>query len=173
MDSSTCPWLTKVNSYSQHLIVDYDCILYTPEISLENKTKKEQNDKMVLFSAKINIESPPDILNDSTLIEDEHDWKEYFFKKYFHDKQFNDDKPIIIEQKRSLFSDILRTVIILLIFAFILIILMLISLFIYKRLQLMKKRKENHQPFPADDAYDNLKTTNMETASDSGTTTDV
>jgi hypothetical protein len=54
---------------------------------------------------------------------------------------------------------------------------MLISLFIYKHIRLIKKKKlfsqEKHQPFPTDDAYDNLKTTTIETASDCGTTTDV
>ncbi len=178
MDSSTCSWLTKVNSHSQYLIVDYDCILYKPELSLtDNNIKKEQNNEnVVLFSAKVNIESPPDLFNDSILIDDEHVWKEYFFKKYFHGKQFNGDKTIIIQQ-RSLFSDIIRTVIILLIFAFILILLMIIALVLYKRITLAKRRKlyeqEKHQPFPADDAYDNLKATAIESASESGTTTDV
>jgi hypothetical protein len=49
---------------------------------------------------------------------------------------------------------------------------MISSLFIYKCIRLIRKRKlynlEKHQPFPTDDAYDNLKTT-----SDNGTTTDV
>jgi cbb3-type cytochrome oxidase subunit 3 len=170
MDASTCPWLTKANSYSQHLTVEYDCIL------LNNTRKTQLNENVVLFTAKVNIESPPELFNDSNLL-DENEWKEYFFKKYFHDKQLNEEKTIVIEQQRSLFSDILRTIIILLIFAFILIILMLISLLIYKRIHTIKKRKlydqEKHQPFPADDAYDNLKTTTIETASDSGTTTDV
>jgi hypothetical protein len=172
MDSSTCPWLTKVNSYSQHLTVDYDCILNKVEI------KKEQNENVVLFSAKINIESPPDLFNDSLLIaDDEYEWKEYILKKYLHGKQFHDNKTIIIQQQRSLFSDIIRTVIILIIFAFILILLMIISLFVYKRIRLIKKRKlyqqEKHQPFPGDDAYDNLKATTIESTSECGTTTDV
>lgn len=168
MDSSICPWLTKTNGYSQHLTVDYDCIL------LNNRTiKKEENDNVVLFSAKVNIESPNDFYNDFNITDDdEAEWKEYFIKKYLQK-----DKTIIIEQKRSLFSDIIRTIVILLIFAVILIFLMLISLFIYKHIRSMKKRKlyelEKHQPFPSDDAYDNLKTTNIETASDSGTATDV
>jgi hypothetical protein len=54
---------------------------------------------------------------------------------------------------------------------------MIISLLIYKRIRLNQKKKlygqEKHQPFPGDDAYDNLKATTMDTASDSGTTTDV
>jgi len=166
MDSSTCPWLTKTNIYSQHLIVDYDCIL------LNNQTKKEQNENVVLFSAKVNIESPPDLFNDSIINNNENQWKEYFFKKYFHGKNLNEEKTIIIEEKHSLFSDILRTIVILLIFAFILILFMLSSLFIYKCIRLIRKRKlynqEKHQPFPIDDAYDNLKT-----SSDNGTTTDV
>jgi hypothetical protein len=167
MDSSTCPWLKKINIYSQYLIINYDCIL------LNNQTKKEQlNENVVLFSAKVNIESPPDLFNDSILNKNENEWKEYFFKKYFHEKNLNEEKTIIIEEKRSLFSDILRTIVILLIFAFILILFMISSLFIYKCIRLIRKRKlynlEKHQPFPTDDAYDNLKTT-----SDNGTTTDV
>jgi hypothetical protein len=171
MDSSTCPWLTKVNSYSQHVMVDYDCILNKAEI------KKEENENIVLFSAKIKVETPPDLYNDTIITDNEYEWKEYFLKKYFHDKQLNDNKTIIIQEQRSLFSDIIRTVIILIIFAIILIVLMLISLCIYKRIKLVKKRKlyqqEKHQPFPGDDAYDNLKTTAIESASESGTTTDV
>ena len=54
---------------------------------------------------------------------------------------------------------------------------MMMSILIYKRIRSNEKRKlygqEKHQPFPADEAYDNLKATIMETASDSGTTTDV
>jgi hypothetical protein len=178
MDSSTCPWLTKVNSYSQHLIVEYDCLLHKPEVPLIEQTKKELYDNIVLFSAKVNIESPPDLFNDSMIINDEeNEWKEYFLKKYFPGKKFDEDKTMIIEQKRSLFSDILRTVIILIVFASILIILMVISLLIYKRIRSNQKKRlyvqEKHQPFPGDDAYDNLKATAMDTASDSGTTTDV
>ncbi|CAF0923752.1 unnamed protein product [Adineta steineri] len=181
MDSSTCPWLTKVNSHSQHIIVDYDCILYKPElpsITLDNKMKKDmKNENVVLFSAKVNIESPPDLFNDSISTDDENAWKEYFFKKYFHNKQLPDDDKTIIIHQRSLFNDILRTVIILIIFASVLILLMISALVVYKRITLIKRRKlyeqEKQQPFPADDAYDNLKATTAESASDSGTTTDV
>ncbi len=178
MDSSTCPWLMKANSYSQHLVVEYDCLLHKPGVSLIDQTKKELQENIVLFSAKVNIESPLDLINDSTtLYDEEKEWREYFLKKYFPGKKFNEDKTMIIEQKRSLFSDIIRTVIILIIFALILIIFMVISLLIYKRIRLNQKKKlygqQKHQPFPGDDAYDNLKATAMDTASDSGTTTDV
>ena len=171
MDLSACPWLNEMNNYSQYLIVEYDCIVNQPEIRL----KKKEN--IVLFSAKVNIESPPEIFNETSFIEEENEWRNYFLKKYFPDQTIQSEKSILIEQKRSLFSDILRTIIILIIFASILIIFMVISLVIYKRIRLNQKRKfyeqEKHQPFPGDDAYDNLKGTNMETASDSGTTTDV
>ncbi|CAF2715388.1 unnamed protein product [Rotaria sp. Silwood2] len=179
MDSSICSWLKQTQIYSQHLIIDYDCILYKYESSLINQTKKEQNDNIVLFSAKINIESPLDsIENDSILIENENEWKEYFLKKYFHSKQLNDNKTIIIHQQRSLFNDILRTIIILIIFTFILIVFMIITLAIYKHITLKKKKKfydqdNKHRPFPADDAYDNLKANRIESASETGTTTDV
>ena len=181
MDASTCPWLTKVNSYSQHLIVEYDCVLNQPnnnrlvdDDSTKKKKEEEEDENIVLFSAKVNIESPMDeMFNETNLLEEEHEWRDYFLKKYFPEKS-----TIVIEQKRSLFSDILRTVIILIIFASILIIFMVISLLVYKRFRLNQKRKfydqENkHQPFPADDAYDNFKATAIDTASDSGTTTDV
>ncbi|CAF1011422.1 unnamed protein product [Rotaria sordida] len=181
MDSSTCPWLEQTKSYSQHLIIDYDCILHKSESSLiilNNQTKKEQNKDIVLFSAKINIESPLDSIdNDSFIIDNENEWKEYFLKKYFHSKPLNEDKAIIIHQQRSLFNEILRTIIILIIFTFILILFMIITLFIYKHITLMKKKKfygqDKHRPFPSDDAYDNLKATRIESASETGTTTDV
>ncbi|UJR08481.1 hypothetical protein I4U23_012748 [Adineta vaga] len=169
MDSSTCPWLTKVNSYSQHIIVDYDCILHKRELSSSNRTKQEN---VVLFSAKVNIETPPELFNETISIEDELAWKEYFYKKYFH----NADKSVLIQQ-RTLFSDIFRTIIILIVFATILFLLMLSAFLVYKRMTLIKRTKlyeqEKQQPFPADDAYDNLKGNTNESASDSGTTTDV
>ncbi|CAF1033332.1 unnamed protein product [Adineta ricciae] len=169
MDSSTCPWLTKVNSYSQHIIVDYDCVLHKPDLSLVNQTKQES---VVLFSAKVDIESPPELFNDTISLEDELAWKEYFYKKYFQ----GTDKSVLVQQ-RSIFSDILRTIIILTIFATVLILLMLIAFIIYKRIISLKRMKlyeqEKQQPFPADDAYDNLKSNGHESASDSGTTTDV
>jgi hypothetical protein len=202
MDSSTCPWLAKNIIHSQHLIVDYDCILYEPEpplIALNrlnnnnnkvNKTKEDDQENVVLFSAKINIESPPDIINDSIPIlsditDDERAWKEFILKQYFHGKRppfTNFEKPIIIQQQRSLLSDILRTVIILIVFTFILIVLMLIGLFFYKRITLFNKRKifghhkeqqQKHEPFPGDEAYDNLKTSAAGSTTDSGATTDV
>ncbi|CAF0861956.1 unnamed protein product [Rotaria sp. Silwood1] len=183
MDSSTCSWLEKTKSYSQHLIIDYDCILYKSEsslITLNNQTKKEQNDNIVLFSAKVNIESPPLDTNDNdTIITDnENEWKEYFLKKYFYSKQLNDNKTIIIHQQRSLFNDILRTIIILIVFTFILILFMIIILYIYKHIILMKKKKfydqdNKNRPFPTDDAYDNLKANRIESTSETGTTTDV
>ena len=106
MGSSTCPWLSKVNSYSQHLIVEYDCIVHQSDGSLINQTKDTSKENMVLFSAKVNIESPLDNVNDSILLEEENEWKEYFLKKFFPRKQFNDDQTVLIEHKRSLFSDI-------------------------------------------------------------------
>lgn len=152
MDISTCSWLTNATSYSQYIVVDYDCIVYP----IANKPHEEN---LVLFSAKIDIETPITI-NDTTYLDDEYEWKEYFLKKYLQEK-----KIFAFEQKNSLFSDIIRTVIILICFALILISLMFCSLWFYKR---KICRKEKHQPFPIDEAYDNLKTT-----SDSGSTTDV
>ncbi|CAM4756981.1 unnamed protein product [Rotaria magnacalcarata] len=181
MDSSTCSWLTNTNIYSQYLTIDYDCILHkseTPLIPIGNQSKKEQNENIVLFSAKVNIETPPDSSEtDSISSNDENKWQEYFLKKYFHSKKINDDKTIIVHQPRSLINDIFRTIIILIIFTFILILFMIIALLLYKHITLMKKRKlygqDKHRPFPTDDAYDNLKATRIESASETGTTTDV
>ncbi|CAF4227576.1 unnamed protein product [Rotaria sordida] len=142
MDSSQCSWLTKNHNQSEYFIIDYD----------------------------FNIESPPDLFNDSFLTDNEDEWKEYLFKKYFHDR----GKTMIIQERRSLLSDIMRTIVILIIFAFVLIIFMLISLMIYKCLQFIKRNQTNkHQPFPADDAYDNLKISPTRSIADSGTITDV
>ena len=197
MDSSICSWLKKDITHAQHLIVDYDCILYEPEPPLialnrhnnikTDKPKEDDKENIVLFSAKINIESPPDINNDSIsdITDDERLWKDYIFKKYFNGKRplltNIDDKPIIIQQQRSLFSDILRTVIILIVFTLILMVLMLFGLFIYKRIILLKKKKlfghhneqQKHEPFPGDEAYDNLKTSTAGSTTDSGAATDV
>jgi hypothetical protein len=201
MDSSTCSWLTKDTTHAQHLIVDYDCILYEPEPPLialnrlnNNKmdsTKEDNNQNIVLFSAKINIESPPDIINDtiptlSDMTDDERAWKEFILKQYLSGKRppLTDlGKPIIIQQQRSLLSDIFRTVIILIVFTFILIVLMLIGLFLYKRITLLHKRnllghhrneqQQKHEPFPGDEAYDNLKTSAAGSTTDSGAATDV
>ena len=197
MDSSTCSWLTKDITSSQHLIVDYDCLLYEPEPPLValnrlNNEKNKENDKqnIVLFSAKINIESPPDIINDSApvlpdITDDERAWKEFILKQYLNGKRpllTNNEKPIIVHQQRSLFSDVLRTVIILIVFTFILIALMLIGLFLYKHITLLNKRKffghhkeqqQKHEPFPGDEAYDNLKTSAAGSTTDSGAATDV
>jgi hypothetical protein len=199
MDSTTCSWLTKDITHAQHLIVDYDCILYEPEpplIALSrlnnnkmDKTKEDDDQNIVLFSAKINIESPPDIINDSMprlsdITDDERAWKEFILKQYLNGKRppfTNIEKPIIIHQQRSLFSDIIRTVIILIVFTFILIVLMLFGLFLYKRITLLNKRKffghhkeqKKHEPFPGDEAYDNLKTSGAGSTTDSGTATDV
>lgn len=173
MDLEGCSSLNSQTNYSQYLIVDYDCIVNQPVFDEEKKKKKN----IVLFSAKVNIESPPEIFNETSFLEEEHQWRDYFLKKYFPEQTIETEKSILLSPSRSLFSDILRTVIILIIFASILIIFMVISLVIYKRIRLNQKRKfyeqEKHRPFPADDAYDNLKGTNLETASDSGTTTDV
>jgi len=199
MDSTTCSWLTKDIAYAQHLIVDYDCILYEPEpplVALSRlnnnkiyKTKEDDKQNIVLFSAKINIESPPDTINDSMptlsdITDDERAWKEFILKQYLNGKRpplTNVENPIIIQQQRSLFSDILRTVIILIVFTFILIVLMLIGLCLYKHITLLNKRKffghhkeqQKHEPFPGDEAYDNLKTSAAGSTTDSGTATDV
>lgn len=211
MDSSTCSWLTKDVTHAQHLTVDYDCILYEPEPStmalnhlphtnnhhlkkIETTKKvegeKKDDENIVLFSAKINIESPPDLINDSLpnltdLTDDERAWKEFILKQYLSGKRpplNNLDKPIIIQQQRSLLSDILRTVIILIVFTLILIVLMLIGLFLYKHLTSMHKRKffghrkdqqHKHAPFPSDEAYDNLKASAAGSTTDSATATDV
>ena len=193
MDALTCPWLINVDSHSQYLVVDYDCVLYEPEppmIALNrlhsgNQTKKETNENIVLFSAKVNIESPPDFYNESASNENEHDWKEFLLKKYLAGGSGGQattlikhgEKTIIIQEQRSLFSDILRTIVILVVFAFVLILIMIIALLVYKRMKSIKKKhfyqQEKHRPFPADDAYDNLKTSATQSITDSGTTTDV
>ena len=200
MDSSTCPWLIKDLTHAEHLVVDYDCVLYEPEstpIALNRQqnqsttTKTDEEKSVVLFSAKINIDSPTDNSNDSftlpsNLSEDERAWKEFILKEYLHGKRpllgHKDDKPIIIQQTRSLFSDILRTVIILVVFTCVLLILLIIGFFLYKRMKLLHKRNlfghhKDHQsklePFPADEAYDNLKTSAAGSTTDSGTATDV
>ena len=197
MDSTTCSWLTKGITHAQHLVVDYDCILYEPEPPLvalnrlnnnKNQVQNNDNENIVLFSAKINIESPPDMINDSIaklpdLTDDERAWKEFILKQYLSGKRpplTDIGKPIIIQQQRSLLSDILRTVIILIVFTFILILLMVIGLFLYKHLTLLHKRRvfgqrneQKHAPFPADEAYDNLKASAAGSTTDSGTATDV
>ncbi len=202
MDSSTCSWLTKDIIHAQHLTVDYDCMLYEPEPPLvalnrlnNNNNKmhktKEDDQNIVLFSAKINIESPPDLINDSIptlsdMTDDERAWKEFILKQYLSGKRpplTSIEKPIIIQQQRSLLSDILRTVIILIVFTFILIVLMVIGLFLYKRITLLNKKtffghhkeqqQRKHEPFPGDEAYDNLKTSAAGSTADSGAATDV
>ena len=68
------------------------------------------------------------------------------------------------------------------VFTFILIVLMLIGLFLYKRITLLNKRKfyghhheqqQKHEPFPGDEAYDNLKASAAGSTTDSGAATDV
>lgn len=198
MDSSACPWLGNDMIHAQHLIVDYDCVLYEPEPPLvalnrlvSSNKKMENNENIVLFSAKINIESPPDMFNDTIptknvdLTDEERAWKEFILKQYLSGRRpplSELEKPFIIQQPRSLFSDILRTVIILIIFTFILILLMIIGLVLYKRFTIFNKRKlfghhqeshRKHAPFPNDEAYDNLKTSAAGSTTDSGTATDV
>ncbi|CAF0783247.1 unnamed protein product [Rotaria sp. Silwood1] len=203
MDSSICPSLMQSTTYAQHLIVDYDCILYEPESSLPvvnhldfnnnnkiNNTKQDDNQNIVVFSAKINVESPPDIINDSIstlsdIIDDERAWKEFIVKQYLNGKRpplTNVEQPIIIQQERSLLSEIVRTVIILIVFTLILIVLMLIGFVLYKRIKFLRKRnffglhkeqKQKHEPFPTDEAYDNLKTSAAGSTTDSGAATDV
>ena len=204
MDSSTCPGLKEDITHAQHLIVDYDCILYEPEPPLialnrhekqanRSKTRDENNQDIVLFSAKINIESPADILNDSTghlpdLKDDERAWKEFILKQYLHGKRppltGNEMNPIVIQQQqqRSLLSDILRTVVILIVFTVVLLVLILLGHFLYKRLALIRRRnlfghrkeqQQKHEPFPGDEAYDNLKASAAGSTTDSGAVTDV
>ena len=201
MDSSTCPGLKEDVTHAQHLIVDYDCILYEPEPPLvalnrhekqanKSKTYDENNQEIVLFSAKINIESPADILNESTghlpdLKDDERAWKDFILKQYLNGKRpplnGNELSPIIIQQ-RSLLSDILRTVVILIVFTFVLLVLILLGHFLYKRLTLIRRRnlfghrkeqQQKHEPFPGDEAYDNLKASTAGSTTDSGAVTDV
>jgi len=59
---------------------------------------------------------------------------------------------------------------------------MVIGLFLYKHITLVNKRKcfghhkeqqQKHEPFPGDEAYDNLKTSAAGSTTDSGTATDV
>ncbi|CAF0918696.1 unnamed protein product [Rotaria sordida] len=203
MDSSICPSLIQSLTYAQHLIVDYDCILYEPQSVLPgldhldinnnkiNNTKQDDYQNLVVFSAKINVESPPDIINDSTAIisditDDERTWKEFILKQYLNGKRppplKNVEQQIIIQQERSLLSEIIRTVIILIVFTFILIVLMVIGFFLYKRIKFLRKRnffghhkeqKQKHEPFPTDEAYDNLKTSAAGSTTDSGAATDV
>ena len=200
MDSKMCPHLSKEITHAQHLVVDYDCVLHEPEPPLvalnrlqtqvnQNQTDDQQN--IVLFSAKIKIDSPTDTLNDSAtsvsaLSDEERAWKEFILKQYLHGKRptftGDEEKPIIIHQQRSLFSDILRTVIILVVFTCILIILTLVGFILYKRFKVLKKRnlfehhreeQQKHEPFPSDEAYDNLKTSAAGSTTDSGAATDV
>ncbi|CAF2826508.1 unnamed protein product [Rotaria sp. Silwood2] len=202
MDSSVCPSLIQSTTYAQHLIVDYDCILYELEPSLSalnrldisnnkiNNTKQDDNQNIVVFSAKINVESPPDMINDSistlpVMTDDERAWKEFILKQYLNGKRpplANVEQPIIIQQERSLLSEIVRTVIILIIFTLILIVLMVTGFVLYKRIKFLRKRnffghhkeqKQKHEPFPTDEAYDNLKTSAAGSTTDSGTATDV
>jgi hypothetical protein len=152
------------------------------------KPKEDDDQNIVLFSAKINIESPPDVINDSVpdLTDDDRAWKEFILRQYLHGKRpplSSLEKPIIIQQQRSLLSDILRTVIILIVFTVILIVLMLIGLFLYKHVTLFNRRRffghqkdqqqQKHAPFPGDEAYDNLKTSAAGSTTDSGAATDV
>ena len=200
MDSSSCPQLTKDLTHAEHLTVDYDCILFEPEPPLValnrlqakvNQSTSKDQQEIVLFSAKINIDSPGDTLNESFTVspplnDDERAWKEFILKQYLHGKRpslaDNTDAPIIIQQPRSLISDILRTIIILVVFTFVLLVLILLGLFLYKRLKVLNKRngfahrkelQKKLEPFPADEAYDNLKTSAAGSTSDSGTATDV
>jgi len=152
---------------------------------MNNESKNQHNKNIVLFSAKVNIESPPEMIENNTktmdLTDDEREWKEFILKQYFNGKRppkILDEKQIIIQQ-RPLFNDILRTLIILIIFTIILMIFMLIGLFLYKKISLFHRKKysihqkQKHEPFPGDDAYDNLKTSGPVSTTDSGTATDV
>lgn len=168
MDNSQCSWLNNERNQSEYLTVDYHCEFYQSTID-----EKKKENPIVLFSAHVNIESPAEIFNDSLNNDDkdqEDQWREYLWKK-FHLEQ--DSKST------SLFKDVVRTGIILLIFAVTLIVLMLICLFIYKRCQSIRKRRasyspQKHRPFPTtDDAYDNFKSSPTESITDSGAATDV
>ncbi|CAF3090426.1 unnamed protein product [Rotaria socialis] len=200
MDSSSCTSLTTSTTYAQHLIVDYDCILHEPELSSNSfnrynnekidNTRQDNNENVVVFSAKINIESPPDLLNETDpivpdILDDDRAWKEFILKQYLDGKRLpliNGEKPIIIQQERSLFNEILRTVIILIVFTLIITVLILIGFFLHKRIKFLRKQKffghhekqkQKHERFPSDEAYDNLKTSAAESTAESAAATDV
>ena len=173
MDHLMCPWLTNHRNQSEYLTVDYDCLFYGTPL-------EEKKEKIVLFSAQVNIESPPDLFNDSSIDNlQEEEWKEYLWNKYRQEQQMKSIQGRI--PSNSLFKDIFRTLIILLIFAIVLIVLMLITLFIYKHYKSTKKTTNQSsysphkdQPFPTtDDAYENFKTSPTQSITDSGTATDV
>ena len=175
MDGSSCPWLNNERNQSEYLTVEYDCQLYQTTID-----EKKKEAPIVLFSAHVNIESPAEIFNESVPIDDneqEEQWRDYLWTKFLHEKEM---KSLQGENSsKSLFRDVARTAIILLIFAVTLIVLMLICLFIYKRCQAIRKRRasyspQKHRPFPTtDDAYDNFKSSPVQSTAESGTATDV
>lgn len=159
---------------------------------ISKKTDDKQD--IVLFSAKINIDSPNDLLNDSlsstsTVNDDERAWKDFILKQYLHGKRpnlsLNYEKAFPIQpqqQQRSLVSDIVRTVIILVVFTCVLIVLILVGFILYKRFKLLKKKnvfghhreqQQKHEPFPGDEAYDNLKANAAGSSTDNGAATDV
>ena len=117
---------------SEYLTVEYDCQLHPVS-------------KMVLFSARVNIESPPEEEEEE---EEQQQWKNYLWKTYLHQREI---------PSRPLFSDVFRTLFILLLFAGLLIVPMLVSLLVYRCVK-SRERTNKRRPFPADDdAYDNLK----------------
>jgi hypothetical protein len=183
MDLFSCPWLSTNHNQSEYLTIDYDCLVHhhhhtdTQDIN-RNQTKFDNN--LVHFSAQIRIESPPDdFINDTLTIDPEDQWRDHLLKTYIRDQQM---KSIVIQDSRISFNDILRTIAILIVFAFVMILLMLVVLAIYRRVTWMRKNKatlssiddrQQQQPFPADIAYDNLKGNSRQSITDSGTTTDV
>lgn len=200
MDASACAPLATNLNHAQHLVVDYDCVPYEPAPTANSfnqfnndhsdLTKQDDNQNVVIFSAKINIDSPPDLINDTLppvpdILDDDRTWKEFIIKQYLDGKQplFNHmEKPIIIQQERSLFSEIVRTVIILIVFTLVIIVFMIIGYFLQKRVKFLRKQhifghhkeqKRKHQPFPNDEAYDNLKANSATSTTDTGAATDV
>lgn len=171
MDLSQCSGLKSDRNLSEYLTVDYDCHFYQP---IEEKPNKDKS--VVLFSAQVNVESPQDLFNESTTIDNDQEdqWRDYLWKKFRHEQQMKSLQGH--EPSNSFRRDISRTLIILFIFAAILILLMLISLFIYKRYQSTKNNPSKHQPFPTqtDDPYDNFKSNPAQSiGTDSSNTTDV
>lgn len=122
-------WNSTVNQ-SEYLSVEYDCHLHPVE-------------KIVLFSAQVKIESPP---------EEEEQWKDYLWRKFLLEREE-------IHSSRPLFTDVFRTVLILFVFAGLLLVPMLVTVLVYKHVKSSRQMPTNkHRPFPADDdAYDNLK----------------
>jgi len=178
-----------LNKRSEHVIVDYDCLLYEPEpplIALNRVlTIKERNLTTFLKPARALVSLSASatmghLLNTTTTI-DEYDnektWNDYIKKNYLKAKPKNsvvliDDQ--LPHNQRTLLSDVIWIVVILIAFAFVLIVFMLVGVLLYKKILLLNKNNRRHHyyndstSFPANEnTYDNLK------ANQNGCATDV